>query len=191
MKEINLPITQTYISQSSDFNDLINSEVLKTYFSKDSIQFEIIRKNGGNILYATTSIEKQLEEIIFLYLFNDSGVKISKRNFFLNEFLESSDLTFKFKKEIFFKIINNTTLVGNKDKDKLQKYLKDIMTWRNVFAHGELQILEERGPIIKYYSSGNQVLEITDNYWDNVEVCYINTSNLLNNIIQKLRNSKA
>jgi hypothetical protein len=58
------------------------------------------RLNGGKILYAATSLEKKLEEVILLYFFGILKEPNPKRDFFANEVLKASDLTFSYKKEL-------------------------------------------------------------------------------------------
>jgi hypothetical protein len=196
MKEISLPIHQSF-SLTVDTHAIDASKAIevdgklivplgKMDFGEKMPTIEIVRTNGAKILYATTSIEKQIEQIFLQYLFGKQSGPNDKLDFFKNELLQSATLTFSFKKNLFQKLINKTELLKGKSRAKLQKNLSSIMNWRNAFAHGSLHYDNLSGYTLHYYSSENKTLKIDDKFWTSVEKCFTDTSALLNTVLQQL-----
>ncbi len=196
MKEITLPLENTFSFTMDLHNPPLEGSIevdgkliipLGNFdFAKDAKIIEMARLNGGKILYAATSIEKKLEEVILLYFFGVLKKPNSKRDFFANEVLKASDLTFSYKKELVHKILNESKIINGKKKDNLQRGLKEIMKWRNAFAHGTLQYDKPSGCFIRYYSSGNKILNLEDKFWDLVESTFVECDKILKLVIQKL-----
>lgn len=197
MKEIALPITQTF-SMTIDTHNIDRNKVVDLgngmlgislgSISSEEVtpKLEIARKNGGNILYATTSIEQQLESILLLYFMGPFIKHDDRRQLFEREILQSSTLSFSAKKELVFKIAHNCDLLDGEAKEKLQKQLKKIMGWRNAFAHGKMQYDNRDGCLIKYYSGGPKHLELNDEYWSEVEITFKECSDLLSELLKML-----
>ncbi len=109
-----------------------------------------------------------------------------KRTIFEKEILQSSTLSYNNKKELFFKIVNKSELLSGKKKSKLQKYLKDIMEWRNAFAHGLIQVDNIQGCFVNYYSGSPKMLNLTNDYWDTVESTFKDCHSFIAEINEKL-----
>lgn len=201
MKEISLPITQTF-SITIDTHNIDMSKVvdlgdgkfgvhLGSISSEDvSPVIEIARKNGGNILYATTSIEQQMESILLRYFMGPFVQHEDRRELFEREIIQSSSLSYSTKKELVSKVINSNNLLDGKKKNNLQAKLKKIMEWRNAFAHGKIQYDSKAGCSIKYYSGGPKNLVLTDTYWNEVEECFNECTKLLGEVLSELDNPK-
>lgn len=192
MREINLPISQTF-SLTVDPNklDFENAEevdgVKQVYLgnivnAKKNEEIETARLNGGKVLYATTSIEKLIERLLVLYFIGPFQGHDERRVLFENELIQSSSMSFKFKKELVKKVIDQHDLMKGKAKNKLQGYLKDIMTWRNAFAHGHIKFNDPKGCVVEYYSSGLQELYLTDEFWAKLEKSFEECEKLLKTI---------
>ena len=188
-REIDLQLMQLF-SMSLDLKNITPDQVVDPTgklaihiatidFGKINIELETIRKNGAQILYAAIGIEKQLEDIILIYLFGPFTQQDEKREFFINFVLESSSMEFSYKKELATKIIEKCALLAGKEKNDLQAKLKKIQDWRNIFAHGRLQYDARAGGIISYFSGSTKTLSLDDAYWDDVESCFVYTMNLL------------
>jgi len=190
MKNIELPITQTYslsinpnsIDMSNavemdngqlmvPFGDIINESISATT--------ETARANGGKVLYAATSIEQQLEGLLLHYFMGPFVTHDSPRTMFEREILQSSALSYSSKKELVSKIVNGNDLLKGKKKNKLQGALKKIMEWRNAFAHGKVQHDNVKGCFIKYYSGSVKQLKLTDEFWSNLETVFKECSELV------------
>ena len=202
MKEIQLPISQTIsltfnaedlnLKDAVDLGDGVSRVSLGTMIDPAiSENLQTARKNGGVILYATTSIEQQLEHILLKYFMGEFVQYEERREIFEKEILQSSALSFNSKKELILKIVNNLELLQRKRKSKLQKCLKDIMVWRNAFAHGSVRNDTKKGCFIKYYSGGEKEYLLTDIFWHNIEICFKNCTSLLKDVEKNLKKKNA
>lgn len=198
MKKIKLPVLETY-SVTFDMHVALKevSEKGKSHIesidlgkqSKGHKEMEVARENGAQILYATTGIEKKCEDVISMYLFGPALGPNERRDLFVNELLQSSSLTFAFKKELARKIITKCDLLKGKNRNSLQGNLKKIMDWRNAFAHGHLVYNNKFGCSLSYFSSSPQSLKLDDDYWSTVENCFADTTKLLQEAFKKLEQS--
>jgi hypothetical protein len=197
MREINLPITQTVsitfnpstfdLSKAVDIGDGRRQVPLGTVFdSQINAVMETARRNGGKILYATTSIEQTLESIMLEYFMGPFVGHEDRRVIFEHEVLQSSALSYRTKKELVTKIINNERLLAGKQKSAAQEHLRTIMEWRNAFAHGKIQHDTQMGCFVRYYSGGTKTLSLTDKYWDEVEKTFQECVELLKEAQQQL-----
>ena len=180
MREINLPMTQTYsitftpqMFDSSKAVDMGNGRLVIPLGNIVDPQIgavvETARRNGGKILYATTSIEQTLENILLNYFMGQFVEHEDRRVMFEHEVLQSSALSYRAKKELVTKIINNEALLEGKKKSAVQGNLRTIMEWRNAFAHGKIQHDTKKGCFIRYYSGETKTITLNDSYWDEVE----------------------
>ena len=100
MKEINLPINQTFSltidTHKLDMSNAVNMGdgslkiPLGTIVDENiSLKVETARKNGGRVLYATTSIEQTLEAILLEYFMGPFIKHEERRVMFEREILQS------------------------------------------------------------------------------------------------------
>ncbi len=196
MREINLPISNTFsLTVQMNKLDLKNAKqegdsflvplgnVVDPSKNKD---IEISRLNGGKVLYATTSIEKIIEKILIQYFIGPFQGHDERRVIFENDVIQSSSFSYSFKKELIKKIVVQHDLLNGKQKNKLNKYLKDIMVWRNAFAHGNIKFNDPKGCLIEYYSGEKRELYLTDQYWTLVEQTYSDCETLLKLLDEKV-----
>lgn len=192
MKEISLPTTQTfsmpldikalYAGNNGDRSNLGSLTVDEGVWS----EVAIAKKNGGSILYATTSVEQKVESILLNYFLGSSVSFNDQRRLFDQEILKSSLLSFNAKKELVTKVINTGELLSKKSKPLIQKYLKEIMQWRNAFAHGKLIYDSKRGCVLEHYSGHKQSIHLTNEYWDEVEASFKKCNELLDEVERRL-----
>lgn len=199
MKEIQLPITQTIsMSLKPDLSKAIDrgdgrisipfGEVSSSDFSP---LIETARKNGGNVLYATTSIEQQLENILMQYFMGPFIKHEDRRVLFEREILQSTALGYKAKKELVSTIVRHENLLDTKKLNLLQTILKQIMDWRNAFAHGKLVYDTEKGCSLRYYSGSAKTQHLTDDYWSDVEKYFQECIELLQIVQNELYRKQA
>lgn len=197
MKEINLPITQTYSLtvdlQKLDISKAVNAgdgRLLVPLGVLSSEEFgkavAVARQNGGKILYATTSIEQKLEGLLLEYFMGPFTGHNDRRVVFEREILQSSALGYRAKKDFVAKLINDLDLLSGKEKSALQSLLKKVMDWRNAFAHGKIQHDSRAGCFVRYYSGEPRTLALTDEYWDEVERSFKDCDALLDQVKRKL-----
>lgn len=198
MKKINLPIAQTF-SITIDMNNVDLSKAvdmggghLKVPLGNlvdDGISaiVETARKNGGKILYATTSIEQKLEATLLEYFVGSLAADDQRSITFETEILQSSALSFRAKKDLVAKVINEAELLAGNRKNSVQGHLKKIMEWRNAFAHGKIKHDSRMGCYVSFYSGHAQTQRLTDDFWDGVEQCFRECDALLSDAINNLR----
>lgn len=201
MKDIELPITQT-VSLTIDTHNLDMSNVVEMENGQVivplgdvinetiSASMEKARVNGGKVLYATTSIEHQLEGLLLRYFMGPFVQHEQRRVLFEREILQSSALSYSSKKELTSKIVNENELLPGKRKNKLQGHLKKIMEWRNAFAHGKVQHDNKSGCFIKHYSGGVKQLRLTDEFWSDLERVFKECSELVKEATSKIESAK-
>lgn len=201
MREINLPITQTYSitfeptmfdpSKAVDVGNGRRVIPLGNVVDADIIAtIETARRNGGKILYATTSIEQTLESILLKYFMGPFVGHDDRRVMFEHEVLQSSALSYRTKKELVTKIINNKALLAGKKKSTVQGHLTTIMEWRNAFAHGKITHDTKRGCFVSYYSGASKTITLANEYWDEVEKTFQECVELLKETEQQLDNKQ-
>jgi hypothetical protein len=137
------------------------------------------RLNGGKILYATSSIDKMVERILVRYFIGPFKGHDERRVIFENDVIQSSSFSYSFKKELIKKIVNKHDLLKGKQKNNINGYLKNIMSWRNAFAHGHIKYNSPKGCLIEYYSGHKKELYLTDEFWGEVEKTYIECESIL------------
>jgi len=201
MREINLPMTQTY-SITIDMAKLDPSKAIDMGDGRRAVPLgnivdpqigavvDTARKNGGKILYATTSIEQTLESILLEYFMGPFVGHNDKRVMFEHEVLQSSALSYRAKKDLVIKVIHADNLLKGDQKNAVQKHLKTIMEWRNAFAHGKIQHDTKTGCFVRYYSGGAKTITLNEQYWDEVESTFRECVNLLKETVQQLRNKQ-
>lgn len=124
MKELVLPTTQAF-SMPLDVTVLKNSmmgdgrnkgQTLGSLTVNERVWSELAtaKKNGGAILYATTSIEQKLESILLNYFLGPSISFNDQRRMFDREILKSTVLSFSAKKELVIRVINEGELLSKK-----------------------------------------------------------------------------
>lgn len=198
MRDINLPITQTF-SLTIDTHNIDLSKAVddgqgrlivplgNIVDDRISSLVETARRNGGKVLYATTSIEQKLEGMLLEYFMGPFTGHDDKRVMFEREILQSSALSYSAKKELVTKMINDRNLLVGSKKNAVQSHLKKIMEWRNAFAHGKIQHDSMTGCFIRYYSGEPKTMMLDDNYWDEVEKSFQECDVLLEEAKQQLQ----
>lgn len=201
MKEISLPITQTF-SLTIDRHNLDMSNAVDAGDGRFlvplgniidetiSATVAVARHNGGKVLYATTSIEQKMESILLDYFMGSFDGTNDRRVLFEREVLQSSALSYNAKRSLITKVVNDQNLLDGRDKGSLQGLLKKVMDWRNAFAHGKVQHDSRAGCFIKYYSGEPKTLALTEAFWDEVEKAYADCDRLLDKAKQQLARQK-
>jgi len=197
MKDIKLPLTQTVSltidTHNIDYSNAVENEdghlvvPLGTAMNSEiSETMEKARANGGKVLYATTSVEQQLEGLLLRYFMGPFIKHDHRRDLFEREILQSSALSFSSKKELVSKVVNHDELLKGKKKNRMQSVLKNIMEWRNAFAHGKVQHDDRKGCFVKYYSGGGKELNLTDEFWSELETVFKDCSELIKEALGNL-----
>jgi hypothetical protein len=172
LREINLPLQNTF-SFDVKIHEIKGGYV--TFVADTSsadigtLELSVARRNGGHIIVATTSVEANLEKAIEVYFMGAYEISDDRRNFFVTEILQTNSLTFHAKKQLFTKIVNSTEALKGKDKSRVGSSLKNVMDWRNMFAHGKLIHEAKRGCVLQFYSGQPREQVLDEEFWSSVE----------------------
>jgi hypothetical protein len=179
MKELNLPITQKFATCTVDMHealkDLASGKIYKiplgsTDFGTSSKALNQARANGGMIIWSATCLEEKLDTLIIRFVFSAEDSQNQKgKQFFVTRIMKSDHLSYAAKKSLVVDIVNRESLLAGRDKDDLEKYLKDIMDFRNAFAHGEVTFEEDKGCVLSYWRGGHRRDVLSEEYWCTLE----------------------
>lgn len=121
------------------------------------------------IFESFASTEHIIVEIIAYYFYgiNSNENKEFKSRF--NSLILASDwCSFSSKRKLMMHIINDKNLLDGKEKENYDKLLRNIMSYRNAFAHGEMST-DGRIVKLRYYESTPRKITIDQNYLDKIE----------------------
>lgn len=194
MKKISLPISNT-VSLTVDLKEAFaEKKEGQTFIPLGTIDvaaqqhgLEQARTNGGRVIWATTTIEHSLENLITDYLFGYlcEGPNM-KRQFFTDKILSRGFFSYAAKKELVLQLVSEHELLKGKDKSELQKLLKKVMDYRNAFAHGKLSNDNMKGCVLEYDMGGRRTYCLSDKFWTDLENEYANTNKLLKKVASNL-----
>ena len=197
MRKIDLPITRRFATQVVDmreaYKDLASGK--KQIIPLGTIDFGVSGKeldqariNGGLIIWSTICLEEKLELIITRFLFHPLGEthKHKGREFFSNKIIKADLLSYSAKKGLTIDIVNSESLLKGREKSDLEKALKDIMDYRNAFAHGDIIYEAEKGCILSYWMAGSKTDVLTEEYWKKLEHCFDKVHSLVDKVIDNM-----
>ena len=155
MKELNLPITQRFSSRTVDMQealkDLASGKIDRIPLGTIDLgssgkDLKHARANGGMVIWSATCLEEKLDSLItrFIFSFDDSHSQ-KGRQFFSSRIIRSDYLSYAAKKSLVVDIVNRESLLEGRDKASFEKALKDVMDFRNAFAHGDVTFEEDKG----------------------------------------------
>jgi len=179
MKKIDLPVTRNFTTRMVD----IHQAIKELASGKDkviplgTIDFGVsgklldqARENGGMIIWSATCLEEKLDAVIMRYVFSYENARNSKgREFFANRIIQDDHFSYSMKKSLVVDIMNSESLLEGREKDELAKALKDVMGFRNAFAHGDIKFEVDTGCILSYWSGGAKRVVLSEEYWQNLE----------------------
>ena len=197
MKQLNLPITQRFSTRSVDIE-----ESLKDIASRkiDKIPLGTIdigtcakylnqaRANGGMVIWSATCIEEKLDSLIIRFIFPSENSQNQKRfQFFASRIMKSDHLSYAAKKGLVVDIVNSESLLKGRDKADLEKHLRDVMDYRNSFAHGDLDFEQDKGCILSFWRGGPKREILTEEYWIKLERIFKRADELVEIAYSKLQ----
>jgi len=125
------------------------------------------RSNRDKVLEGARTFERVLEDIILHYFMGNTH---PKRDLFKSLILDSDWCSFAAKRKLVTHIINTLDLLTGSDKPHFDKLMRDVMSFRNAFAHGKF-LCRERRVYLSYFEGKPQEKELTDDYLTEVETC--------------------
>jgi hypothetical protein len=179
MKELNLPITQRFATRTVDMRealkDLASGKIDKIPlgtidFGASGKDLNQARANGGMVIWSAACLEEKLDSLIIRFLFSFEDSQNQKgRQFFASRIMRSDHLSYAAKKSLVVDIVNGESLLEGRDKADLEKALKDVMDFRNAFAHGEVTFEEDKGCVLSYWRGGPKRDVLSEDYWNKLE----------------------
>jgi hypothetical protein len=144
MKEINLQVQSSLKIEGASL-DPNHGGPIQIHFD----EIVTCRENAGKFIWATSSIEQKLDEIIKSHLFDQRTDK--------------TDFSKKIKKAL--TVLKESNRLSEKEYSKLKTLLSDIRKKRNACAHGKIFKSTERGIVLEYYDGGRKSDVLSDEYW--------------------------
>lgn len=196
MKELNLPITQRFASRTVDMHeaikDLTSGKIDRIPLGTINVgvsgkDLNLARSNGGMVIWSATCLEEKLDSLIIQFIFSfDKSRNQRGKLFFTSRIIKSDYLSYAAKKNLVVDIVNNESLLEGRNKADLEKALKDVMDFRNAFAHGDVIFEEDKGCVLSYWRGGPKRDILSEEYWDRLEDTFKSTDRLLERAFAKL-----
>lgn len=197
MKELNLPITRRFASRPVDMHealkDLASGKIDKIPlgtidFGTSGKDLNQSRANGGMVIWSATCLEEKLDSLIIRFIFSceDSQHQEGKQ-FFTTRIMKSDHLSYAAKKSLIVDIVNRESLLEGRDKADIEKALKDVMDFRNAFAHGEVIFEEDKGCVLSYWRGGPKRDVLSEEYWSKLESIFNRADQLVEQAFSNLR----
>jgi hypothetical protein len=196
MKELNLPITQRFASRTVDMHeaikDLTSGKIDRIPLGTINVgvsgkDLNLARSNGGMVIWSATCLEEKLDSLIIQFIFSfDKSRNQRGKLFFTSRIIKSDYLSYAAKKNLVVDIVNNESLLEGRNKADLEKALKDVMDFRNAFAHGDVIFEEDKGCVLSYWRGGPKRDILSEEYWDRLEDTFKSADRLLERAFAKL-----
>ena len=100
--------------------------------------------------------------------------------------MKSDHLSYAAKKGLVVEIMNSESLLKGNEKNDLEKSLKDVMDFRNAFAHGDVTFEEDKGCVLSYWKGGLKRDILTEEYWNNLETIFKRADELVEKAFSNL-----
>lgn len=126
---------------------------------------EQVNKNRQKVIVGALAIERQIDRLITIYLFDS---RVREASFFEEWFTASSWFNFDAKRKVLLAIINLEQLFKDRKKD-FENQLFEVIHIRNAFTHGDIIVEGNDKTYLCYFRNKRQKQELTDVYWANLE----------------------
>jgi hypothetical protein len=192
LKKINLPITRRYATGVVDLVEarkaLASGKVTEIFlgtidFGASGRDLDQARANGGIVIWSAIGLEEKVGSVIMGFLF-PSKDNPKGRHFFANRILGTDQFSFSTKKRLLVELVHEESLLEGLEKDRLTKALKEVMDFRNAFAHGDLIYREDAGCVLSYWSGGAKAAVLSDEFWEKLEASFKTAHELLDRILE-------
>jgi hypothetical protein len=191
MKKVDLPISRRFATRTIDMRealkDLASGKIDKIPlgtidFGVSGKDLDHARANGGMVIWSAICLDEKLDSVITRFVFPSEDIKNHKgRQFFTNRIMKDDHFSYAVKKKLIVEIVNSESLLEGPEKGELDKTLKDVMDFRNAFAHGEVIFEEDKGCVLSYWKGGPQRDVLSEEYWEKLE----NTFKRAHELIEK------
>ncbi len=163
----------------------VNGEPKSSRSDEDfSTEIEAIEQNAYEILSAAVLLEDRMIEAVSLILFGALEENSNRKQFFVDEIIGTSDFSYSFKRRVFTRLLEASTLLSRGEVKKLKSGLNKIMEWRNAFAHGQIIHEHSGGFLLGYYCGGPKEIILDNKYFETVELTIRDCLYTCNGVIQ-------
>lgn len=198
MKKIDLPIIRRFATQVLDIEEAHKklASGKTTRIPLGTIDFGVsgkdldqARVNGGLVIWSAICLEEKLESIITKFVFSSlEDVQEHKgRDFFSDRIIKDDHFSYALKKGLVVDIVNNESLLESREKDELSKALKDVMDYRNAFAHGDIMYEADKGCVLSYWKTGSKNDVLSEEYWEKLESGFKRAHELIDKVLNNQR----
>ena len=196
MKQLNLPITRRFATRTVNMHealkDLASGKIDKIPlgtidFGTSGKDLNQARVNGGMVIWSATCIEEKLDSLIIRFVFSSEDTQNQKgMQFFASRIVKSDHLSYAAKKGLVVDIVNSESLLKGRDKADLEKSLKDVMDFRNAFAHGDVAFEEGKGCVLSYWRGSPNRDILNEEYWNKLESIFKRADQLVEKAFSNL-----
>lgn len=196
MKKLELPITRKFATRAVNIHEAqkdiasgkTDSIAFGTIdFGTSSKELDQARAHGGMVIWSASCIEDKLDSLIIRFVFSSEDKQDNKgMQFFANEIVKSNNLSYAAKKGLVVHIVNRESLLKGSNKTTLEKKLKDVMDFRNSFAHGDVIFQEDKGCVLNYWMGGPKSVILNEEYWSKLEDTFKKADELIEKALSEL-----
>jgi hypothetical protein len=198
MKKIDLPITRRFATRVVDMQEackeLASGKITKIPlgtidFGVSGKELDQARINGGIVIWSAICLEEKLESVITRLVFSSSGdtQEHKGRLFFSNRIIKDDHFSYAAKKGLAIDIVNSESLLEGREKDELSKALKEVMDFRNAFAHGDIMYEADKGCVLSYWKAGSKRDVLSEEYWEKLESSFKRAHALIDQVLTNQR----
>lgn len=123
------------------------------------------RDNKKKVIEGASSVEYGVARIILKHFYPDESERSKEFDLMI---LRSDWCSFAAKRKLVRWIIDSRQLLDGSEKQKYEKLLRNTMSLRNAFAHGELSS-DGSAAFLLYFEGSPKKQQLTDDYWKKVE----------------------
>lgn len=124
-------------------------------------------ENRKKVIVGALFVEREIEALIAFYVV-PTPESVDQREFITAEILGSDAVSFAAKKRLIMSLVNQKGWLQGTEKSAFEKNLKDVISYRNAFTHGNMIVL---GSVVslEYFAGNRRKVELSDEYWASLE----------------------
>ncbi|MFC1481607.1 hypothetical protein ACFL6E_05120 [Candidatus Neomarinimicrobiota bacterium] len=141
---------------------------------------QIARENGDKVINSALEIERVIRDIIEIFLFSEDD---NSRSIFRSTISNMEWFGFHNKLKVLGGITQEIDWLEPAERKSILNEIKEVIKWRNAFAHGRL-ISQEKGVYI-HHRTGNKPrsIELSDEFWETVEQTFLSIQQRLTQLM--------
>jgi|GEM_PF-2066740 len=141
------------------------------------------RKEIALIITSAIYIETKLKEIISSTLFSEIR---EEKGFVEGLILDSEWCTFSVKRKLIKQILKRKKILNGKQLNELEKSLRKVEKYRNIFAHGEI-FYSHYEIVISYFDELPKEQILDEIFFAEIKQHFVNSDMLLSNLAKMIK----